>query len=165
MVLTLLASFGSAIVGGLIGALAVALVYRGQRRARRRELFDEALAELMREMSAHAATLRGLAKDSTAHIPEQVPDNSRVVRALTIAQISATPQEYEVLQRLSSPIAFVSSGVPRFWDEAGYYEAWIAELMIWRRGIITAEKAQGDFLSAEKTFLGAMGAGSLVVEK
>jgi hypothetical protein len=156
MFLTLLASFGSAAIGGLIGAAAIVLVYRGERRARQAEVFNGAIADLMREMSARASLLRAHGT-SYPYVPGQSLDNSRVVSAIAVAQVSATQGEYEVLQALASPIAFVSLGSQEFSDEAGHYEAWVAALMIWRRGIITSVKAKVDFQAAENYFLAEIG--------
>jgi hypothetical protein len=154
---TYVASFASAVVGGAIGAIAILMVYRGERRARRAEVFNAALADLIREMSELAGALRRRARGGNRYVRGQSLDRSKVVTALTIAQLVATQDEFEVLQRLASPVAFVVHAAATFWEEAGYFDSWAAELMIWRRGMVTGDKAQVDFLDAEKTFLKEMG--------
>jgi hypothetical protein len=157
MIWTFLTAFASATVGGVIGAAAIVLVYRGERKARRVEIFDATVADLMREMSAYASALRELEKQGVSRVAGRWLVNSRLVSALAVAQISATAEEYEVLQQLASAIAFAPIATESPTVEASNIEAWVSELMIWRRQIITSAKAMADFKAAAALFLEKLG--------
>jgi hypothetical protein len=150
---TFIASFASAVAGGAIGAVAILLVYRGERKARQAEVFTSALAGFMRAMSEHAANLRVTAANVRGVILPPT-DNSMIVSALNVACLVANNNEYAVLRSLSGPIAFAEIGQRTKWDQPAHYEAWVAELMLWRRGTISSRKCIADFEESERDMLG-----------
>lgn len=137
--------FLSTLVATLAGALvSIAVTWRifnRQRIDRRAELFEGALAELMRVEGEYSVAVRHAARVS--HITWDPPSNGQITSALAVASMIANQDEYRVLHAFSSVNAFAES---YDWGRlASTHEAAQALLMIWRRGMVTTDKAESDF--------------------